>query len=288
MGVIRIGVAGWDYPDWAGTVYPKPKPKEFDPLAYLAALLRHDRDQQLLLPAHRPEGGQLLRLIGSLIRKRFKFTAKLWRRFTHERAEAWTRAEVAGTRKGLDAIFEAGKLGAVLLQFPWSFKREDQTEEWLADLAKAFGHLPLVLEVRHESWNTPAVIDWLVDKQIGLVNVDQPLFKKSIRPAAAATAQVGYVRLHGRNYKEWWRAKATRTERYDYLYRPEELRPWADRIQAVAARTKETYAVTNNHNLGKAPAAAIMLDAMIVRDKVEVPEVLLKTYPKELQPYARP
>ncbi len=103
-----------------------------------------------------------------------------------------------------------------------------------------FSHLPLVLEVRHESWNTPEVIDWLVEKRIGLVNVDQPLFKKSIKPAA--TAPAGCVRLHGRNYKEWWRAKATRTERYDYLYPAEELRPWAKRIQEVAARTKETYA----------------------------------------------
>ena len=75
------------------------------------------------------------------------------------------------------------------------------------------------------------MIDWLVEHRIGLVNVDQPLFKKSIKPAAVATAPVGYVRLHGRNYKEWWRAKATRTERYDYLYPADELRPWANRIQ---------------------------------------------------------
>lgn len=96
-----------------------------------------------------------------------------------------------------------------------------------------------------------------------------------------------YVRLHGRNYKERWRAKATRTERYDHLYPAEELRPWAKRVQEVAARTNETYAATNNHNLGKAPAAAIMLETMIGGEKVEVPDVLLETYRKELQPYAR-
>jgi len=286
MGTIRIGVAGWDYPDWLGTVYPKPKPKDFDPLSYLAGYFD---TIEINNSFYRPIVPKVARSWLDRVddRKRFKFTAKLWRRFTHERAQAWTRAEVADTRKGFDVLSDAGKLGAVLLQFPWSFKRQDENEEWLGDLAKAFGHLPLVLEVRHESWNTPEVIDWLVEKRIGLVNVDQPLFKKSIRPAAAATAPVGYVRLHGRNYKEWWRAKATRTERYDYLYPQEELRPWAKRIQEVAARTKETYAVTNNHNLGKAPAAALMLETMVGGEKVDVPDVLLNTYRKELQPYAR-
>src|ERR1043165_2977899 len=108
MGTIRIGVAGWDYPDWAGTVYPKPKPKDFDPLAYLAGYFD---TIEINNSFYRPIAPKVARSWVDRVadRKRFKFTAKLWRRFTHERAEAWTKAEVAETRKGLDVLDDTRK-----------------------------------------------------------------------------------------------------------------------------------------------------------------------------------
>lgn len=87
MGTTRIGVAGWDYPDSAGTVYPKPKPKEIDPLAYLAGYFE---TIEINRSFYRPIAPKVARSWLDRIadRERFKFTAKLWRRFTHERAEA--------------------------------------------------------------------------------------------------------------------------------------------------------------------------------------------------------
>jgi uncharacterized protein YecE (DUF72 family) len=281
--MIRIGTAGWDYPDWAGTVYPKPKPKGFDPLEYLSGYFS---TIEINSTFYRPAAVKVARTWVQRVSGRdFKFTAKLWKRFTHERAETWSTKEVAEARGGLDVLYEAGRLGGLLLQFPWSFRRDETNEEWLRDLAKAFRHLPLVLEVRHETWNSPEVIDWLIERQIGLVNVDQPLFRNSIKPAAVATAPVGYVRLHGRNFRDWFREKATRDERYDYLYSAAELQPWAARIKEVAAKTTEMYAVTNNHHLGKAPANGKMLEGMITGWKVRVPDALLETYQAELAPY---
>jgi uncharacterized protein YecE (DUF72 family) len=285
--MIRVGPAGWDYPDWQGIVYPKPKPKGFDALAYLAGYFK---TIEINSTFYRPARAQVAQswVERVAVNPDFRFTAKLWRRFTHERATAWTKEEAAETRAALDVLQERERLGAVLLQFPWSFKRDPDSEAWLSDLFTTFGHLPLVLEVRHASWAGREVTDWLSERGVGLVNVDQPLFGKSLRPSAHATSPIGYVRLHGRNYKEWFRKTAGRDERYDYFYQPSELAPWVDRIRQLARETTDVYAVTNNHRFGKAPANAEMIESLLTGDKVDAPPELLARYPDELTPYARP
>src|SRR4030095_5875855 len=100
--------------------------------------------------------------------------------------------------------------GSVLLQFPWSFKNTPDDRVYLAKLLEKFSDYPLVLEVRHTSWNIPEVYEWLEQHVVVICISDQPVFKKSIRPAALTTSPVGYGRLHGRNYKDWFREKAPR------------------------------------------------------------------------------
>jgi uncharacterized protein YecE (DUF72 family) len=284
---IRVGTAGWDYPDWRGIVYPNArKTKSFDELAYLARFFDTvEINSTFYGPGTaKTAAGWIARVEDN---PEFKFTAKLWRRFTHER-DAWTADEVKAARAALDVLMGAGRLGAVLLQFPWSFKRDDRAEEWLRDLCAAFADLPLVLEVRHTSWNSETVLAELTERGVGIVNVDQPLFGNSIKPAARATSSVGYVRLHGRNYHDWFRKTADRNARYDYLYTADELRPWVDRIKEIAARPtiKEMYAVTNNHHLGKAPANGAMIEAMLWGRKVRVPEALFDRYSEPLRAFS--
>lgn len=268
-------------------MYPKPKPKGFDPLAYLA---RYFGTIEINSTFYRPPSSAVAKKWVDRVadQKNFRFTAKLWRRFTHERGAAWTRDDVKAAREALDVLAEAERLGAVLLQFPWSFRRDERNDQWLSDVITAFAHLPLVLEVRHESWNEAAVFESLTDRGVGIVNVDQPLFSRSIKPAAHATAPVGYVRLHGRNYKQWFRKSAGRDERYDYLYTVAELEPWVERIRSVATRAQEVYAVTNNHPRGQATANAEMIESLLTGNKVPAPPALFATYPNELQPFASP
>ena len=137
-------------------------------------------------------------------------------------------------RQALDLLQEGGRLGAVLLQFPWSFRRTDESRDWLDGVLGLRG-LPLVLEVRHGSWNEPEFYAALAERGIGFVNIDQPMFRNSLAPSARATAAVGYVRVHGRNYEDWFREEAGPEERYDYLYSAAELEPWAERIREIAA-----------------------------------------------------
>ena len=221
---------------------------------------------------------------------RFRFALKLWRRFTHEREAAFTREEVDAVRAGFDPIAEAGRLGAVLLQFPWSFRNEEKNREWLRDVANAFRAYPLVLEVRHVSWNEPDFYAELAERGIGFVNVDQPLFRNSIRPSARATSSVGYVRVHGRNYRDWFRKTAGRDERYDYLYTAKELEPWAERTRELAKEPDVTdvYVVNNNHFRGQAVANAAMLQSQVTGKKPAVPPQLFDTYRAALKPFAQP
>ncbi|HEX9572511.1 MAG TPA: DUF72 domain-containing protein, partial [Myxococcales bacterium] len=214
-------------------MYPKPKPKKFDPLRYLAGYFD---TVEVNSTFYRPAAPEAARKWAERVKEneRFRFTLKLWRRFTHERDTAFSREEIDVVRAGFDPIAEAGRLGAVLLQFPWSFRNEEANREWLRDLANAFRAYPLVVEVRHVSWNEPAFYAELAERGMGFVNVDQPLFRNSIKPSARATSGIGYVRVHGRNYRDWFRKTAGRDERYDYLYTAKELEPWADRTRELA------------------------------------------------------
>ena len=283
--VIRFGPAGWDYPDWRGIVYPRPAPRGFDPLAYLARLFDAVEVNSTFYRPQRPEVARAWceRVAAN---PAFRFTAKLWRRLTHER-EAYGAEEVASARAALDALDRERRLGAVLLQFPWSFRRDPAAIEWLRDLFGALAGLPHVLEVRHASWNVPETYEELAARGVGFVNVDQPLFRSSLRPSAMATSSVGYVRVHGRNYRDWFRAKAGRDARYDYLYTAEELAPWAERARALADApgVEDVYVVTNNHFEGKAVANAAMLEAMVERHPVEAPRELVERYREALAPF---
>lgn len=285
--MIRFGPAGWSYDDWAGIVYPSPKPRGFDPLRYIAGYFDTiEVNSTFYRPARASVAETWLERVAD--NERFRFTAKLWQRFTHQRKEAWSRDDVAQVRAAFDPLNDSGRLGAVLLQFPWSFRRTDESREWLDDLVSEFRDYPLVLEVRHESWNAPQFFAALRDRGIGFVNIDQPLYDDSIAPSAHATAAVGYVRVHGRNYRDWFRKDAAPHERYDYLYSADELEPWAERTRQIAAEpaTSDVYVVTNNHYRGKGIVNALMLHSMVEGRPVPGPPDLFGEYDAVLAGYA--
>lgn len=282
--MIRFGPAGWSYPDWAGVVYPEPRPRGFDPLGYLA---RYFDTIEVNSTFYRPPPPETPRRWSRRVsaNPKFKFTAKLWRRFTHQRESAWTQDEVDAVRSGLDPLAEASRLGAVLVQFPWSFKASASSLEWLSDIAVVFKDYPLVVEVRHASWNRPEFYEWLGERDTGFVNIDQPVFRRSIEPSARASGRVGYVRLHGRNYEDWFREDAGRDARYDYLYERGELEPWVERIRELAAGglVDDVYVVTNNHFRGQAVANAVMLSSLIRGRPQKAPEPLLEAFAAPLE-----
>jgi uncharacterized protein YecE (DUF72 family) len=279
--MIRVGTAGWSYKDWRGVVYPERKPAGFHEATYLAGYFD---TVELNVSFYRPitaktAEGWVHRVENN---PSFRFTAKLWRGFTHERSAG--AADEKAVKEGFAPLLEAGLLGAVLLQFPWSFRNTVENRDYVSNLRSKFPGYPLVLEVRHASWNEPAILDLLEELKLGLCNIDQPLFHHSIKPGSSATSSIGYVRLHGRNYRNWFAENRHVGERYDYLYSVDELEPWVDRIKKVAAVTKETYVVTNNHFLGKAAVNALEIKALLRGEPVPAPPTLVERY-SELEPF---
>src|SRR4030095_13591495 len=111
----------------------------------------------------------------------------------------------------------------------------------MARLMERFSEYPRAVEVRHASWNQPAVLDWFAENDAGFCNIDQPLFHDSIKPSQVATSRVGYVRLHGRNYENWFTENQRPSDRYNYLSSMDEWEPWFDRIKAVSSPGRESY-----------------------------------------------
>jgi uncharacterized protein YecE (DUF72 family) len=275
--VIRVGTAGWKYRDWEGIVYPKAKARGFDELAYLSGYFDTVEINTSYYGA--PRAAAAKRWVESVAgNSNFKFCAKLFHSFTHERQPAPN--DEREFKDGIAPIVDADRLGALLIQFPWSFKSSPENREYLVGLQERFGEYPLVVEVRHASWMEEDVMDLLSQRGTGICNIDQPLFHRSVKPAANVTSAVGYVRLHGRNYKNWFSAKADVRERYDHLYSADELAPWVTRAKQIADDADETYVITNNHNLGKAVVNAVEITSVLKGKPVPAPPQLVEHYPQ--------
>ncbi len=276
---IRVGTAGWSYSDWVGKVYPRMRPRGFHEAAYLARFFDTLEINSCFYRAVRPEHARVwaTRVAHN---QRFLFTAKLHRSFTHDQNPA--DADETGFRALADVLMESGRLGAVLAQFPWSFKHTAENRAYVAALLERFREYPMVIEVRHEDWMSPAFLDLLGERQAAFCNIDQPTLSHGMRPAAVVTAPIAYFRLHGRNYKNWFKQgeSETRHERYNYLYSPEELRPWAKRVQAASAEARQTFVIANNHFEGKAAANSLEMISLLLGEKVAGPEPLVEAYPE--------
>jgi uncharacterized protein YecE (DUF72 family) len=278
MGNVYVGPAGWAYDDWRGIVYPRGKSSGFDPLDYLSRFFDCIEINSTFyrIPFARVTAGWVRRVGGN---EHFRFTLKLHRSFTHEIGQA-TVDNVRAFHNGIKPIVDTGRLGCVLVQFPWSFKNTTENSGYLRRLFGEFEDVPLVLEVRHLSWNAAPVYDFLAERGVGFCNIDQPLFHGSMKPSARSTSPVGYFRLHGQNYENWFREGAGRDARYDYLYSEEGLEPWAERVERLRDHVSSVYVIMNNHFKGKAVCNALQMRARLSGEAVEVPAPLIKAFPQ--------
>ena len=302
---VYVGTSGWNYPTgrgtWNGVFYPARRTKGFDELAYYAEHFDTVEVNSTFYRVPEPD------LSVSWLRRtpaNFLFSAKLYQKFTHpdmylSRAgvTAWdlSRADIDQFRHGIDPIAEAGRLAALLIQFPPSFHAVPATREYLDWLLAAFADYPLAVELRHRSWSdagddTRARLD---AHRAAWTLIDEPKFEMSIRQdeverswgteKAGRTDKSGhsemstaltYVRLHGRNAAKWWDHDEAE-DRYDYLYSADELEPVASIAKSAASTSKRVLVYFNNHFSAKAVANAAVL-------KDELDQALPGEYPREM------
>jgi len=273
-----IGVAGWDYPDWNGVVYPRGAARGFDRLHWLARFVDViEINATFYRPAAPRTAVSWARRVAS--RPAFRFTAKAHRSWTHE---SWgdARAVVLPTLEGLTPLRDAGLLGALLIQFPQSFHWTPDNRDRLARLLDAAESWPVVVEGRHASWDDDRAAAWMRDRGAGWCVVDQPMIAASTATARPrVTAPTAYLRLHGRNAASWFDPKAGRDARYDYLYGIDALRPLADAARAMGTTAGALYVVANNHFRGQALVNALQLKHLIQGIEPDAPPELVAAYP---------
>jgi uncharacterized protein YecE (DUF72 family) len=288
---LRIGTSGWNYPTgpgtWNGIFYPArtSRSKNFDELAYYAERFDTVEVNSTFYGQPRPD---VTRKWAARTPRDFEFSLKLYQKFTHpemfkrtataesQPAEV-TGADIDAFRAGIDPLAEAGKLGALLAQFPASFKNDARSREYLERLLRAFRDFPVAVELRHRSWSDQ------VGETLTLLNafgaawtqIDEPKFRFSIRQNYLPNVKgFYYMRLHGRNVKKWWH-HSHRDERYDYLYSPEELKPFSEIADAARTLVKKLYLYLNNHFAAKSVANALVV-------KTQVGQPIEGSYPPEL------
>jgi uncharacterized protein YecE (DUF72 family) len=278
--VIRVGPAGWSYPDWEGVVYPRPKPREFHPLAYLARFVGVVEINSSFYALPRKENARRwAELVG--FDPAFRFTAKLHQDFTHgQRPIEELAREVGEFHAGLEPLQRAGKLAALLAQFPLGFRFEPGSVRRLGALRSAFDRVPLVIELRHHSWFEPPAIKVIEGLGCSLAAIDLPAAAHHPPAEHPTPGPLGYLRLHGRNAATWFARDAGRDQKYDYLYGPAEIAVLTQRARRLAGGHDDTYVITNNHFEGKAVANALELLAALRGTPVPAPRHLVERYPQ--------
>lgn len=246
MGKIRFGTSGYSYKDWEGILYP-PGSRQAD---YLGVYAREFDTVELNYSYYRMPDAALSRRMAACTGGGFLFSIKGHRSMTHEGTAATVKNQTALFLRGIEPIVDAGKLGVVLLQFPHRFHYTAGNRSYVDTLCRQFDALPLALEFRDRQWQRQSVYDGMRDRDIAVVNVDEPKLPGLPEATSLVTSDTAYVRFHGRNRENWW--KGDNVTRYDYCYSDAELEEWVPRIRAMALQAAVVMVVFNNHSKGQA------------------------------------
>lgn len=250
---LRIGTSGFDYPEWKGVFYPTGlSRKEF--LGYYSERFGTLEINYTYYSQPRPENVQAM-----LERSRgpLDFSIKAHRSLTHDRDSANLPLSIRDFRSGIKPLVQAGRLAAVLLEFPFSFHYTPDERRYLARLLGELEGLPLVVEFRNAEWYGARVIESLRKRRVGLCALDLPRLEGLPPVSDLVTSDTAYVRFHGRNSTSWWSGDAG--SRYEYRYDRNELSGWISRLESLCSQARKTRVYFNNHRRGDAAANALEL-----------------------------
>jgi uncharacterized protein YecE (DUF72 family) len=285
---LRIGTSGWHYPGgrgtWDGIFYPAREDRQpgFDELRFYA-----ERFNTVELNSTFYGQPRATVSLGWVRRTPpgFEFSVKLFQKFTHPATAIDTTpvstADVDAFKGGIEPLAAAGRMGALLAQFPSRFHHTPEARDYLQWLLRTFGEYPLAVELRHRSWSEVAAETraLLAGGRASWVQIDEPKFASSVRQDLTPSSEMMYVRLHGRNAAQWWTAEQPE-DRYNYLYSGTELQPIVDKLRAARAEVRKLYLYMNNHFAAQAVANATMVRQMMDEPvTARMPAELVSAYP---------
>jgi uncharacterized protein YecE (DUF72 family) len=290
--VIKVGTSGWSYPTgkgtWNGIFYPRKKPAGFDELSFYAD---HFDTVEVNSSFYRVPARDTTQAWARRTPKDFEFSLKLYQKFTHpDMFLAATgkdpadidRTDVDEFRAAIDPLLRAGKLGALLAQFPASFKNEPASRGYLEWLLDAFKDYPVAVELRHRSFSDDPreTLQLLGAHGAALVQIDEPKFRLSIRQNLLPNVRTFYyMRLHGRNAAQWWTHDKSE-DRYNYLYSSSELEPIVEAAEEASREVRKAYVYANNHFSAKSVANAATIKHKLGQElDGEYPEAFVDRYP---------
>ncbi|MCU7490303.1 MAG: DUF72 domain-containing protein [Bacteroidota bacterium] len=282
-----IGTAGWSYKDWVPNFYPKGQSAGFDWLEFYSRYFNMVEVNATYYAYLSPKAA------AGWVEKvekadNFLFTVKLHQDFTH--ARKFEGANIKAVQANLDILAAAGRLGGLLIQFPYSFAFNSAALEHVRLLNDIFGGCNRFLEVRHSSWNNEEAYHFLHELDISLCTIDQPQLGRSVAFEPVITNSRAYFRFHGRNTEAWKQSVNNygksqtyeqASERYKYLYSPGELVEIENKIKEIYDSVKDVYVVMNNHPSTYGIVNAFeMMHMLRGRNKITVPLNALKAFPR--------
>ena len=185
----------------------------------------------------------------------------------HEPADQETA--FAAFREAVAPLELSGKLRAVLLQYHPRFVKSAPAKEKLSRVRALLDPLVPLVEFRHRSWLEPweqtDTLGFLEQQGLAYVSVDAPATRASnvVPRVAAATHPLAYVRFHGRNWKTWNIRGGRSSDRFDWMYSPEELGEWVAPVGRLATEADEVYALFNNNKDDFAPRSAVIFRGLL-------------------------
>jgi len=264
---LYIGTSGYSYKDWEGVLYP-PGTRQTD---YLSIYSQEFNVAELNYSYYRMPDANAGRKMVEQTSDNFILSVKAHKSLTHEYALSNLDTNCGIFLDGIAPFAEANKLGAALLQFPYSFHYTKENRVYLDTLCKRMSEVPLCVEFRNDKWLTDSVYRELGSRDIGFVNVDEPAIKGLPKPDSLVTSGIGYIRFHGRNIENWW--SGDNVSRYDYCYSEDELKEWMPSIERIMQHARILLVVFNNHSKGQAVRNArqlrdLYIDKNTDQDKV--------------------
>ena len=259
---IFIGTSGWSYPKgegtWKGYFYPSGKINELEFYSQFFNTVEVNSS------FYRPPNPGFAENWVKRTPRGFLFTVKLWQKFTHPKMYEEATGEVAAISQtdvdqfkyGIEPLVKSGKLGALLAQFPPSFKNDEYRQKMLQAVIRTFGAYRLAVELRHRSWSDDKDFPQLLENDnVSWVHIDEPKFQSSVAAELPQTSDTAYFRFHGRNKEMWW--QGDNETRYKYLYSQDEINELSEKVKTVSNQVKYAFALFNNHWQGYAPRNAV-------------------------------